>query len=314
VIPAKNEEEHIVPCLKSIQDLEYPHNKIEVIVVDNGSNDATRERSRKLGAKVFVKTDCTIAALRNLGVEQAQGEIIGFIDADVTVGRYWLKNAVHYFNHDEIACVGTSPKIREQATWVEKARYLGVLSRPDIYEAKWICSMNLLIRKSVFQMVNGFNEELVTCEDVDLCYRIGRLKQNNKIIRDRKIEATHFGEARTLMQLFKKERWRATSNYTGIRSHGIILHELPSLLFPLLNSILLIVAIILFMLAKPAIALFILAAICIFPTLITLKIILKTGKFIWLPRILAIQFIYTLARIFATYGYAGSLVRSKITR
>ena len=79
--------------------------------------------------------------------------------------------------------------------------------------------------KKYFLEVNGFNEDLYTCEDVDFGYRIGR---KNRIVSDKKIRAVHYGEAKTLIQLFKKESWRGISNFQGVVSHGIVLNEVPS--------------------------------------------------------------------------------------
>ena len=83
--------------------------------------------------------------------------------------------------------------------------------------------------------LRGFNPDLVTCEDVDFCYRLGA---KYKIVYCKDMEAIHYGEPKSLRELFKKERWRGTSNYDGIKVHGFRIDELPSLLLPIYYVIL----------------------------------------------------------------------------
>jgi GT2 family glycosyltransferase len=78
--------------------------------------------------------------------------------------------------------------------------------------------------------INGFNESLVTCEDVDFCYRMRRF---GKIVSDNKLKVTHYGEARTIKEFIKKENWRGVGNLKGILSHGFSFKELPSLIVPI---------------------------------------------------------------------------------
>jgi GT2 family glycosyltransferase len=90
--------------------------------------------------------------------------------------------------------------------------------------------MNMFVRSEVFKMVGGFNDTLVTCEDVDLSYRLAK---QGKIISDQCIEVIHHGEAKDIAEFFRKERWRGKSNYQGLKAHGIQLAEIPSLILPL---------------------------------------------------------------------------------
>ena len=93
VIPARNEAENIGPCITSIHAAGGGL-LAEVILVDNGSTDATREIAESLGATVLVRPQATISELRNSGARAASGSIVAFVDADVLVGSGWLTNAV----------------------------------------------------------------------------------------------------------------------------------------------------------------------------------------------------------------------------
>ena len=90
--------------------------------------------------------------------------------------------------------------------------------------------MNLVVRRDVFLSVGGFNEQLVTAEDVDLCYRLG---VHGTIMGNPAMGAIHWGEAPDLSTFWKKEVWRGKGNFSGLRFHGFRWDELPSLGYPL---------------------------------------------------------------------------------
>lgn len=231
IIPAKNESLNIERCLSSIKkNCEYPENKYEIIVVDNGSTDDTVHISKSAGAKVFIKPDITIASLRNFGASVASGSILVFLDADCSVLDGWLMEASRYLNKSEIVCFGSAPVIPEDSTWVQTTWFQVRNKGELVTETQWLESMNMFIRREAFKKVNGFDETLITCEDVDISYR---LSLSGKIISDPSIRAIHHGEAATVKIFFKKEKWRGKSNYSGLLRHGLKVAEIPSLILPL---------------------------------------------------------------------------------
>jgi hypothetical protein len=90
--------------------------------------------------------------------------------------------------------------------------------------------MNLFIRTQAFEEAGGFDENLATCEDVDLCYRLARF---GRIVSDSDLEVVHHGEAATIREFVRKELWRGRSNLKGAFRHGLSLKEVPSLILPL---------------------------------------------------------------------------------
>ncbi len=232
IIPAKNEEANIAACLDSIFSNSYPRSKYEIIVVDNGSDDATVAVANSFDVQVYELPGASISALRNYGGRLAQGQVLVFIDADCTVDSDWMKSASPYLKKQEVALFGSPPGIPQNSTWVQRTWLLvrGKRKGVEVMEVSWLESMNMFIPRRLFLQSGGFNEKLITCEDVDISYRLSRY---GKIISDLRIKATHHGEARTLKEFFCKERWRGKSNYAGLVSHGYRLAELPSLVLPL---------------------------------------------------------------------------------
>ena len=236
IIPTYNEEKRLPTCLDSISRLDYSKEDIEVIVVDNGSTDGTREIAKSCGAEVLRDDSMNVSGLRNLGASQAKGDILAFVDADCIVSKDWLKNASKYSDDITVAAWGAPPAIPKESTWVQKTWYLVRQKEEVVQNVDWLESMNLFVRKDHFLAMGGFNEALITCEDVDFSYRISRYGQ---IVSDKRIEVIHLGEASTLQEFVRKEVWRGRSNLRGIFSHGLSLKEIPSLSIPLYFGVLL---------------------------------------------------------------------------
>lgn len=232
IIPAKNEAENINQCLDSITAMDFDRERYEIILIDNGSNDDTVAIAKRKGAHVFVQPDLNISGLRNFGARQAHGRVLAFLDADCTVAQNWLRAASCYLNDTQHSCFGSAPIIPENATWVQKTWFNIRKKESLITWVDWLESMNMFIRKDLFSQIKGFNEDLVTCEDYELCTR---LKFHGKILSDQRIIAVHHGEAATLKHFFIKERWRATNNYRGLNQRQVELSEWPGIILPLVQ-------------------------------------------------------------------------------
>lgn len=235
IIPTKNEEANIGRCLDSILQMDWDSSRYEIIVVDNGSDDRTVEIARQKGATVYIKYELTISGLRNFGALQAAGEILAFLDADCTVPQNWLHEASRYLPRKNVVCFGSPPVVPDDATWVQIAWFQLRKKRDLVLEVDWLESMNMFVRREIFEEVGGFDENLVTCEDYDLSFR---LKNNGHLIADGHIVAVHHGEAASVRHFFQKEFWRGTSNLKGMKSHGLSWKELPSLVAPILYGVL----------------------------------------------------------------------------
>ncbi len=206
IIPALNEEEYIGKCLNSINELDDHEGILEIIVIDNGSTDRTAEIARNLGARVYSIKNVTISRLRNYGALNAKGSIIAFVDADCIVSKDWLKNALKELEDESVGATGSNYQISGQSTWVTKAWELNMKELKNRCETDWIQSGNLIIKKDIFNLVGGFDEDLSVCEDSDICYRIQ--DKGYKIISNRDICSYHLGFAKNIGVFFKKGLWQ----------------------------------------------------------------------------------------------------------
>lgn len=110
ILPVFNSENNIAKCIQSVLDQSYVN--FELILVDDGSIDRTSEIYSKFIAidnriRVFRKTNEGVSAARNLGLDQAKGEWITFIDSDDYVNSNWLDNFINLIDSNvDIVCQG----------------------------------------------------------------------------------------------------------------------------------------------------------------------------------------------------------------
>lgn len=95
IVITKNEEKMIEDCLKSIKFCE------EIIIVDNGSTDKTKEICQKYKCKIFPVNSNSFSEIRNLGAKYAGGEWLLYIDADERVSSELKKEVIKAINIDE---------------------------------------------------------------------------------------------------------------------------------------------------------------------------------------------------------------------
>lgn len=182
VIPVKDRADDLRNCITSLRQLAYPQDKLEVIVVDDGSTDSTPQVAQELGAVVVESGEVGggPALARNKGAAVAGGEILAFIDSDCTADEDWLAELLPAFSDEKLAAVGGWVDGMHQGSALD--RYEAVMSSLNLGRREmsggaggdtfYLPSCNLLMRKSAFTAAGGFRTELHVGEDVDLTWRL----------------------------------------------------------------------------------------------------------------------------------------------
>lgn len=194
IIPTKNEEKTIGRCLTSLKAQIYKN--LEIIVVDNASEDKTVKIAKKYTQKVFQK-GLERSTQRNFGAKKATGDILFFVDADMEVTRNVLAQAVKLFKKDKKLKATIIPEAScGENYWahvraLERDCYLG---EPTIEAAR-------IFEKKAFLKAGGFDKNLIAAEDWDLNERVKKLGKIGRT--DAKI-IHHEGKLSLLAHLRKK--------------------------------------------------------------------------------------------------------------
>lgn len=187
VIIPTYQEEKILPLLKNVytKELKNKYN-FEVIISDGGSTDKTVEIAKEFADKIYVHKESrrqTIAEGRNKGSEIAEGDVLIFINADTipkdidiffSYIRKWADNPSSPFQ--ALCCwVYSMPeerKLRDFFFYTFHNNYFRFLNFLGIGMGRGECQ---IIRRDLFQEVNGYNNQLVAGEDYDLFKRISKI-------------------------------------------------------------------------------------------------------------------------------------------
>jgi GT2 family glycosyltransferase len=145
----------------------------------------------------------------------------------------WIRSGVTQLLESGGQMVGAHYLAPQGGTWVQRTWELHRLRDRSRREVAWLATGNLFLRRADFDRLGGFREDLVAAEDVDLCVRFAA--QSGRVVCDMRLANIHHGEPRTLWQFFRKEYWRGSSGIRTFIAHGMPLHELPSLAWPLFH-------------------------------------------------------------------------------
>ncbi len=219
VVPAKNEGKTIGRLLDSLSNLYYPTEKLDVVVVVDGSDDDTLEICEKYASshgnfQVLLKpVSAGKPSALNFGVQNTKGEFIAIFDADNVPAKDALLNVARYFNDSKVAAV--------QGRWMSINSKENMLTQFISYEEAVWCEAYLrgkdalglfvhlkgscqFIRRSVLTQLEGFNEKVLS-EDMELSARIA---EKNYLIKYAGDVCTWQESPSTLTALFRQRtRW-----------------------------------------------------------------------------------------------------------
>ncbi len=215
IVPVWNEERTLAGTVNSLLSLSYPQEKLDIIIVDDGSTDGTRRVAntfkRYSQVRVFHKENGGKHTAMNLGIRRAKGELIGGLDADSFVDKNALLEIVRCFEDEKIMAV--TPAIRVHAPGNVLQKIQRVEYNMGVFLRKMFGSMNAInvtpgpfsiFRKKVFDDLGRYRHAHNT-EDMEIALR---MHKNHYPIANAPMAHVYTVTPRTVKGLYKQRlRW-----------------------------------------------------------------------------------------------------------
>lgn len=213
VMPAFNEANFIKNTIDTLFFFLKDEIKFEVIVINNASDDLTGlilEEDKRV--KVINLIDkVTVAAARNVGYRQALYNNIAFIDADILITKQWVDALKNYIAIDKNLVTGAKVGISVVPSWIEKSWFYGMKKKSL---TGYINSGNLVVKKAIVDALGGFDESLITGEDVD--FSIRAKESGFDVCENPRFLVHHEGYPKTLNSFFRRELWHGAGDMKSI--------------------------------------------------------------------------------------------------
>jgi glycosyltransferase involved in cell wall biosynthesis len=184
IVPVKNGERFVEACLSRLERQRYPRERFEIVVVDNGSTDRTRELCARHRVTLERADTPGPSAARNIGIRRSRGEILLFTDIDCLADEELVLG--HALAHLRFGVVDPAVQVigggiagvngslwalcDDLCSWSAQSPAL-----PARAVGRCLASANLSVSRGVVEAVGGFDEELHCAEDIALCGEARRL-------------------------------------------------------------------------------------------------------------------------------------------
>ncbi len=207
IVPARNEEQHIQECIKSILQQNYPQHLFEIIVMDDFSNDRTVDlitevqtaqvRLLQLSQFVDSKINSYKKKAIEIGVAHASGELIVTTDADCFMQKNWLRTIAQFYETTHAQLIAMPVAFDHRSSLLSIFQTIDFLTLQGITAAgvhtkfHTMCNgANLAYTKKAFDAVNGFKgiDNIASGDDMLLMHKIFKQHPEDiKYLRSREV-------------------------------------------------------------------------------------------------------------------------------
>lgn len=214
IVPAYNEARQVGSTIRSLLDIDWPKNRIEIIAVNDGSTDDTggvMKSFRKDGVVYIKKNNEGKSSALNSAMKIARGDVVVCMDADSVASRDVLKKTVGFFNDPKVAAVTTTLKVGNPKTFWQKVQWveytLNILYRKvmALLGAQFVIPGPFsLYRRATLEKIGGFEEGNIT-EDMEIGLR---MQSRGYKIENTLLASTYTTAPATLKALIRQRtRW-----------------------------------------------------------------------------------------------------------
>ncbi|RMF05978.1 glycosyltransferase family 2 protein [Candidatus Woesearchaeota archaeon] len=236
-VPAYNEEEAIEATLKSLVSLDYPTDKLEIIVVNDGSTDRTEqivtefaEKHQNRNIKLISQKNAGKGAALNRALSEAKGQFFVVMDADSFVKPDALKKLLAYFTSPDIATVLPVLKVHEPRNVLQKMQWYEYLI--NMFYKELMSRLNCVhvapgpfsvYRAEILRKVGGFDANHNLTEDLEISLRLQ--SHHYRIVQVLDTEVMTIAPA-TFKELYRqRNRWYKGSIYNALKYKKLIFNK-----------------------------------------------------------------------------------------
>ncbi|MEX0770010.1 MAG: glycosyltransferase [Balneolaceae bacterium] len=204
IIPVLNNARGIRLAVDAVRNQTYPADRVEVIVVDNGSDDETPEVVSQLPVRYLTEESVKSPyAARNRALEVAKGEMIAFTDSDCIPDERWLEHAVRLIQRENADLMGGLVTFEYSSKVTAAERYDSLINlevKNNVLNRGAAKTSNLIVKKELFDEIGYFLHDVRSGGDVEWTQRATR--KGYKIVFGSDVRVKK--KARTLIPLLKK--------------------------------------------------------------------------------------------------------------
>lgn len=179
VVPVKDDRRGVQALLQSFEALDYPRERLDILIVDNGSRRPLSDLADRYPDVRFLTEEGRGSyAARNRGIGESRHALIAFTDADCEVTRSWLKDLVHCILRNPQAGAVSGPNLPlNPDCWLSRLsrrvgdheNFAGSTDMPP-----YAITMNVLYRREVFEALGFFDDRQISGSDTDMAWRMQR--------------------------------------------------------------------------------------------------------------------------------------------
>ncbi|MEK4251498.1 glycosyltransferase family 2 protein [Paenibacillus sp. FSL W7-1287] len=236
MVPAHNEGKVIVQTVRSLLALDYPHDRYEIIIINDNSSDNSKELLEQLQQQhagrqlIIINTDAVTGGkgksnALNIGFQRSKGELIAIYDADNTPEKTALRYLVAEIVHDSSlgAVIGKFRTRNRDVNLLTRFINIETLSfqwmaqagRWNLFKLCTIPGTNFILRRSIIEAIGGWDTKAIA-EDTEISFQIYRLGYRIKF---QPKSVTWEQEPQSLRVWFKQRtRWAKGNIYVIIKN------------------------------------------------------------------------------------------------
>jgi glycosyltransferase involved in cell wall biosynthesis len=211
VVPAYNAAHTLGVCLSALSSQDYPAGLYEVIVVDDGSSDSTRETIKGFRVRYARQENRGPATARNRGAAMASGEILLFTDSDCVPDQGWMREMVAPFGDPEVMAVKGAYRTEQRSV---VARFSQIEFEERFEMLKRASSIDMVdtysagFRKKAFDGMKGFDTSFPAAnnEDTELSYRMSMA--GFRMVFNPRAVVRHLNHPATVARYSRLKFWR----------------------------------------------------------------------------------------------------------